>query len=150
MRVPEGWSATSEGDNGTLGVQLRSGSSWVNVMPANAAKSASEVVLNKELEVAAQINSHSKGPFGKTGLLQLFTNGLEITYDHFGFSSQDSDPAECYIGGIGDISGKGHNYLLAVASASTKETKENRSMFLDVALSIHLDQHWSMGTGTSQ
>jgi len=30
----QGWSATSEGDNGILGVQLRSGANYINVMPA--------------------------------------------------------------------------------------------------------------------
>jgi len=51
--------------NGILGVQLRSGSNWINIMPAEAAASASEVVLHYEQEVAAQSNPHARFLLGR-------------------------------------------------------------------------------------
>lgn len=141
LQVPEGWSAKAEGDNGVLGVQLRSGSNWINVMPSEPAASASEVVLNQEGKVAAQSNSSRKPPFGPLGLVQIFANGFEVTYDDFNRSTAQGDPIESYIGGVGDISGSDHNFLLLVASISAQKKEEAGAVFLSVAQSIRLLSH---------
>ena len=138
LQIPEGWSAKAEGDNGLLGVQLRSGSNWINVMPSEAAATASEVVLNQEQKIAAQSNSNRKPPFGTLGLVQLFSNGLEITYDNFAGASGQGDSIDSYIGGIGGIAGTDHNFLLVIGSIGAQESKQNKSAFLGVAMSIHL------------
>jgi hypothetical protein len=143
FHVPEGWSAKPEGDNGVLGVQLRSGSNWINIMPADPAASASEVVLNQEQKVAAQSNSSRKGPFGPGGLIQIFGNGLELTYDHFNASSMQGEAIESYIGGVGDISGTGHNFLLLMASIGSQQKDKGGAVFLSVAQSIHITAHKS-------
>ena len=141
LQVPGGWSAKAEGDNGVLGVQLRSGSSWINVMPAEPAASTSEVVLNQEGKVAAQSNSSRKPPFGPLGLVQIFGNGLEVTYDDFKGSTAQADPIESYIGGVGDISGTGRNFLLLIASIGSQKKEEAGAVFLSVAQSIRLAAH---------
>jgi hypothetical protein len=143
FHVPEGWSAKPEGDNGVLGVQLRSGSDWINIMPADPAASATEIVLNQEQEIAIKSNSSRKGPFGHAGLIQIFGNGLELTYDHFNASSMQGEPIESYIGGVGDISGNGHNFLLLMASIGGQQKDKGGVAFLSVARSIHLGAHKS-------
>jgi len=141
LHVPEGWSAKAEGDNGVLGVQLRSGTNWINVMAADPAASASEVVLNQEQKVALRSNSSRKPPFGPAGLIQVFGNGLEVTYDSFKASSAQGDPIESYIAGVGDISGTGHNFLLLIASIGAEQGEKSGGTFLSVAQSIHLAAH---------
>jgi hypothetical protein len=138
FQVPEGWSAKPEGNNGVLGVQLRSGSDWINIMPADPAASATEVVLNQEQEIATKSNSSRKGPFGHAGLIQIFGNGLELTYDHFNASSMQGEPIESYIGGVGDISGNGHNFLLLIASIGGQQKNKGGATFLSVVRTIHL------------
>jgi hypothetical protein len=140
LQVPTGWTATAEGDKGILGVQLRSGSNWINVLPADPATSASQVVLNDEQKIATQSNSTRKPPFGSLGLIQLFGNGLEVTYDHFSASSAQGDSVDTYVGGVGDISGTGHNFLLVVSSISTSQ-KDDAGLFISVAQSIHFTAH---------
>ena len=141
LQVPKGWSATSEGDNGILGVQLRSGANYINVMPAEPAASASEVVLTHEQKMAARSNSTRKPPFGILGLIQIFGNGLEVTYDHFDASSPDGNAIDCYIGGVGDIKGTEHAYLLINSSVAAQQKEATGGLFLSVAQSIHLAGH---------
>jgi hypothetical protein len=138
LKIPRGWSATSEGENGALGVQLRSGSNWINIMPAEPATSASEVVLHQEQKVAAQSNSSRKIPFGTSGLIQLFGNGLEVTWDHFTASSMQGNAIESYIGGVGNIDGTNHTFLLLVAAIDTQQKSHAGADFLSVAQSIRL------------
>jgi hypothetical protein len=138
LQVPQGWSATSEGDNGIRGVQLRLGSDWINIMPAEPAASTSEVVLHYEQKVAAQSKSAREIPFGASGLIQLFGNGLEVTYDHFGAYSSQGGTIESYIGGVGGISGKDHVYLLSIASFGAHKKDEAGGLFLSVAQSIRV------------
>jgi hypothetical protein len=141
LQVPDGWTAKSEGDNGILGVQLRSGNDWINVMPAKPAASASEVVLNQDKAIAAQSNSNKTPPFSPIGLLQIFGNGLEVSYDHFSANTAQGDAVESYIGGVGDISGTDHKFLLVITSISGKEKDKAGALFLTVAQSIHLAGH---------
>ena len=115
VEFPSGWKAISEGDNGVLGVQLRSGSYWINLVPETAT-TPSEAVLHREQQIAANFNSTRTPPFGDIGLVQLFGHGLEITFDNFPASSPTGDPIDSYIAGVGDISGASHNLLLIVAS----------------------------------
>ena len=124
MKVPKGWKATSEGDNGANGVQLRNGSNWINVMPADGATSASDVVLGQERWIAQNSKQDRKPPFGAAGLIQLFGQGLEVTFDSFKGASAKGDAVESWIAGIGDISGKGHSYLLMAASLETATEKD--------------------------
>jgi hypothetical protein len=141
LQIPKGWSATSEGDNGILGVQLRSGSNWINIMPADPAASTSEVVIHYEQRVAAQSKSDREIPFGTSGLLQLFGNGLEVTYDHFSAYSPQGDAIESYIGGVGGISGADHAFLLLTASFGAHKKGAEGALFLSVAQSIRLAAH---------
>jgi len=111
---PDGWTAIAEGDNGSAGLQLRSGSYWINLMPATEGNTASEVVLLREQKLAG--TSGRKPPFNPIGLIQIFGHGLEITYDDFPASTAKGDPIDSTIAGIGDISGHGHNFLLLISS----------------------------------
>jgi hypothetical protein len=124
VKVPKGWKATAEGDDGANGVQLRNGSNWINVMPAEGATSASDVVLGQERLIAQQSKSDRKPPFGGGQLMQLFGHGLEVTCDSFKGVSAQGNPVESWIAGIGDISGKGHSYLLMAASLDTATGKD--------------------------
>jgi len=145
VTIPAGWHATAEGDNGALGVQLRSGASFINIMPAPSATSTGEVVLHQDEKIAAQSNSDRKPPFSPTGIIQLFGNGVELSYDHFSASSPQCDPVETYIGGIGNISGNGSLYLLLIASLqpgqAPSQGTDAGAIFLATAQSIHLISH---------
>jgi hypothetical protein len=61
VELPSGWKAISEGDNGVAGVQLRSGSYWINLIPATAS-TPSEAVLHHEQQIAAKLNSTRTPP----------------------------------------------------------------------------------------
>jgi hypothetical protein len=141
VKIPNGWQATAEGDNGSAGVQLRSGSSFVNIMSAPPATSTDEVVLHQDQKIAAQSNSGRQPPFSPTGIIQLFANSLEISYDHFTASTPQGDPVESYIGGVGDISAKGPTFLLLIASLRPGHTADAGATFLATAQSIHLTPH---------
>jgi hypothetical protein len=146
IQVPHGWKATAEGENGILGAQLRSGSNWINVMPAKGGASCKEIVLDQERAMAASSHSDRKAPFGPLGLIQLFGNGVEVTYDHFAATSDDGARVESYIGGVGDISGKGTMFLLVVGSlrpgASGKgEAADEGALFLAAAQSVQMGRN---------
>jgi hypothetical protein len=141
LQVPRGWTATSEGENGVLGVQLRSGSDWINIMPAESAASASQVVLQDEQRVALKSDSARKIPFGTLGIVQIFGNGLEVAYDHFSATSPQGDAIESYIGGVGEISGTGRIFLLLKTSFGAEKRTQTGALFLSVARSIRLTAH---------
>jgi uncharacterized protein YbdZ (MbtH family) len=138
LNVPAGWTATAEGDNGIRGVQLRSGTSWINILPAEAAASASEVVLRQEQKIAERSGSGRKPPFGKAGLLQLFGNGVEVTFDHFEGVSPTGDAVLTYIGGVGNMTGPDHDFLLMMTSMAPDQAGQAGATFLSVAQSVHL------------
>jgi hypothetical protein len=140
LRVPKGWSATPNGDNGILGVQLRSGADWIKVKPADPAGSASEVVLREDRLIAEETHSDIKPPFSPIGLMQVFGNGLEVTYDSFGSHEQEGF-VQGYVGGVGDISGTDHNFLLVVTYINGTDEDKAAGLFLSVARSIHLAGH---------
>ncbi|HMG88003.1 MAG TPA: hypothetical protein VK574_19890 [Terracidiphilus sp.] len=139
--IPEGWTATSEGDKGINGVQLRSGSNWINVIPVDPAPSASEVVLRYETNMAAKSNSGRKPPFGSTGLLQLFGHGVELTWDNFSANGADGTARDSYIGGVSEVSGTGQNHLLLVASIDGQQKDDGGKAFLTVGQSIQFGAH---------
>jgi hypothetical protein len=139
--MPEGWTATSEGANGINGVQLRSGSNWINVVPVDPAPSASEVVLRYERNMAAQSNSDRKPPFGAIGLLQLFGHGVELTYDNFSANGADGTARDSYVGGVGEVSGTGQSHLLLVASIDGQQKADGGKAFLTVGQSIQFGAH---------
>jgi hypothetical protein len=137
LHIPDGWTATAKGDNGSLGVQLRSGSNWINLMPASAA-STRDVVLDQEQKVLAQSHSDRKAPFGPAGLIQLFGSGVELTYDNFTGVSTDGSSIESYIGGVTNLTGSTHAYLLLVASLRKDPDSKGGATFLATAQSIRL------------
>lgn len=135
LQMPSGWRATAEGENGSLGVQLRMGTSWINVFPAEPAASTSEVVLHQEEKIAHRSGSGRTPPFGQGGLVQLFGNSVELTYDHFPGVSPQGDTVESYIDGVGALGGTSHTYLLMVASMSPEQESQAGAVFLAVAQS---------------
>ncbi|MEO6964532.1 MAG: hypothetical protein ABI076_01375 [Acidobacteriaceae bacterium] len=137
VEVPTGWQAIAEGDNGIRGVQLRSGSNWFNLMPASAATTSSNLVLNYEQKIVTHSHSTRTPPLGRTGLIQLFGHNLEITYDNFSGSSSQGDPVDTYIAGIGDISGAGP-HLHLVASLAKQPAGATPVPIVAIAQSIHL------------
>jgi hypothetical protein len=143
VEFPSGWKAISEGDNGVAGVQLRSGSYWINLMP-DTSTTPSEAVLRKEQQMVAKFNLTRTPPFGRIGLVQLFGHGLEVTFDNFPASSATGDPIDSYIAGVGDISGTNHNMLLIVASLPRSSPKaatgEPVVPFFAIAQSIRIGQ----------
>jgi hypothetical protein len=138
LQVPKDWAAFPEGDKGILGVQLRSGSNWINVLPDDPAASASEVVLRQDRRLVEVMHSDSKPPFSPIGLLQVFGNGLEVTYDSFTSSNANGDKSESYIGGVGDIGGKGNKFLLIETLIGGAQREKAGELFLSVAQSIRL------------
>jgi hypothetical protein len=144
LRVPKGWTPIPEGENGSLGVQLRSGSNWINVIPAQGAANSDEVVLHQEQAIALRSKSDRKPPFGAAGLMQLFGHGVTVSYDHFAGVSPNGDAVESYIGGVGNISGSGHQFLLIVASigktsaGGEQSVEDGGAIFLATAQSVHL------------
>lgn len=141
LHVPTGWTATAEGDNGSTGVQLRSGSSWINVMPADPAPTARQVVLDYEELLAQRQHYDRKPPFGSLGLLQVFGHGNELTYDNFTTSSDDGSSFNHYVAGVGDIAGESPSHLLLVSSIDTKLKDAGDTAFLTVAMSIDRAAH---------
>ncbi len=138
VMVPKGWTATAEGDNGVKGVQLRSGSSWINIIPYEGAKSASEVVLQIENKMAVASHSDKKPPFGALGLVQLFSNGVEVTFDRFAGSSAKGEAVEIFIAGIGNISGGGGQFLSMLSSVPQEQAAALGGVRLQVAQSVQL------------
>jgi hypothetical protein len=138
VTIPKSWRATPEGDNGSLGVQLRLGDSFINIMPAPpAAATTDEVVLQQEQKFADLSQSPNKPPFGSVGIIQIFGNGVEVSYDNFRTSSAKGIPIDSYVAGVGDISGKGA-FLLVIASLQPATAG---GTFLATAQSIHLLPH---------
>jgi hypothetical protein len=141
VKIPDGWQATAEGENGARGVQLRSGASFINIIPAPPASSTDDVVLQQEQKVAAHSDSSRKPPFGAAGIIQLFANGIEVSYDNFAASSPQGDPVESYIAAVGSISGKDSTFLLIIASLRPGPSIDPGAIFLTTAQSIHLFTH---------
>ncbi len=139
--IPEGWTATPEGDKGIDGVQLRLGSNWINIIPVDPAPSASELVLRYEREMAARSKSDRKPPFGAIGLLQLFGHGVELTYDNFSANGADGTKRDSYIAGVSEVSGTGQSNLLVVASIDGQQEEAGGKAFLNVGQSFHFGAH---------
>jgi uncharacterized protein len=141
VHVPKGWSATPEGENGAAGVQLRLGSSFVDIMPAQGATTASEVVLRQEERVALQSHSERKPPFGPLGLVQIFGHGLEVTYDQFKGSTAQGGPTQSSIAGISDIAGTGRHLLLMVSSISAEQSDFAGAEIVQIAQTVRFPEN---------
>ena len=141
FQVPKGWNTIPEGEKGALGVQLRSGANWINILPSDPAASTSEVVLHQEQKVAAQSKSSRKIPFGPAGLIQQSGNGIEVSYDHFSAVTPQGEAVETYIGGVGNLAGSGHGFLLLIAGFGAEQKNEEGAIFLSVAQSVVLPAH---------
>jgi hypothetical protein len=139
--IPEGWTATAEGENGINGVQLRFGPSWINVIPAGGTSSASEVVLRYERDMAERSKSGRKPPFGTIGLVQLFGHGVELTYDNFSATGADGSTRDSYVGGVSALGDTGQNYLLLVASIEAQQKDAGGKAFLNVGQSVQFGTH---------
>ena len=132
VEVPAGWQALHKEKNGIKGVQLRSGTNWMNLMPApEGATTASEVVLQFETKMAGE--NGPKVPLGSLGIIQLFGHGVEVAYDDFPSRTVDKLPVETMVAGIGDISGKGPRVLMF-----TSIVKGEDAASLAVAQSVRL------------
>jgi hypothetical protein len=141
LKLPKGWNAIAQGENGAFGVQLRSGSNWINIMLAEAAASTGEVVVHQEQKVAARSNSSRQIPFGPAGITQLTENGVEVSYDHFGAATPQGETIESYIGGVGNLTGSSHTFLLLIAAFNVQQKVDAGSIFLSVAQSIAIPAH---------
>ena len=141
VAIPRHWNATAEGHDGALGVQLRSGANWINLMPSAPAANPSGVVLDQERMIAARSHSNRRAPFGPAGLLQIFGNGLEVAYDEFTATSPQGGAVDSHIAGIGTIDGKDPKFLLLVESFHPQKSGAADDPFLAVAQSIHLASH---------
>lgn len=141
FQAPQGWNAIPLGEKGALGVQLLSGTNWINILSAEAAASTSEVVVHQEQKVAARSNSSRKIPFGPGGINQLTGNSIEVSYDHFDAVTPQGEALETYIGGVGNIAGSSHGFLLMVAGFGAEQKDEAGPIFLSVAQSIVLPAH---------
>lgn len=141
VQIPRNWNAIAEGNNGAFGVQLRSGSSWINIMPSGPAANPNEVVLDQEHKIVARSHSGHPVPFGPAGLVQVFDRGLEIAYDDFTAMSPQGGAVASHIAGIGNIDGKGHAFLLLVGAFHPQAKDATDDPFLSVALSVRLAAH---------
>ena len=141
VAIPRHWQAIAEGHDGGLGVQLRSGANWINLLPSGPAANPSEVVLDQEHEIAARSHSGRHAPFGPAGLVQIFDQGLEIAYDDFTATSAQGGAVQGHIAGIGNVDGKGHDFLLLVESFHPQKKDSTDDPFLSVAQSVHLASH---------
>ncbi|MGA8941028.1 MAG: hypothetical protein WB439_17830 [Acidobacteriaceae bacterium] len=130
--VPPGWTAKPEGDNGSLGVQLRKGSDWINIMPSKAT-SAKEAVLANERYMIARSHLDRQPPLGPAGLIQLFSHGTELTYDSMTGSNPDGTPVNTIVAGIAPMSGSGPVILLG-SSITNKPGADDPA--LAVAMSL--------------
>ncbi len=141
VEIPRHWNAIAEGHNGGLGVQLRSGANWINLMPSEPAANPSGVVLDEERKIAARSHSDRPAPFGPAGLLQIFGNGLEVAYDEFTATSPQGGAVDSHIAGIGTIDGKDPAFLLMVESFHPRKKDAADDPFLSVAQSVRLATH---------
>lgn len=130
--VPPGWTAKPEGDNGSLGVQLRNGSDWINIMPSKAA-SAKEAVLGHERDMIAGSHLNRQPPLGPAGLIQVFSHGTELTYDSMTGSNPDGTSVKAIVAGIASMSGGGPIILLG-SSITNKPGADDPA--LSVAMSL--------------
>jgi hypothetical protein len=130
--IPPGWTATSEGDNGILGVQLSHAKDWIDIMPSTA-PSASEAVLAREREMIQKSHLTRTAPFSPTGLIQIFGHGTELTYDTTDASSPDGTPIDAIIAAIAPATGGPAKLLFETSTAHTSD-----NVGLAVALSIRL------------
>ena len=134
LAVPAGWTATTKEKNGEVGVQLRSGSSWINIKVATAAASARDVVLAQERGMVGPGSGRTL-PLGPIGIVQIFGQGHEIDFDHVSASSPDGKPVVAYVSCIADVSGVGGERLLLVGSFADDA---DYSVALGVAQSVKL------------
>jgi hypothetical protein len=132
LDIPPGWTATAEGDNGILGVQLRHANDWIDIMPSTA-PSASAAVLTREREMIQKSHLSRTAPFSPTGLIQVFGHGTELTYDTTDASSPDGSPIDAIIAAIAPATGGPARLLFETSIAHASD-----NVALAVALSIRL------------
>jgi hypothetical protein len=130
--VPPGWTAKPEGDNGSLGVQLRNGSDWINIMPSKAT-SAKEAVLAHERAMIAGSHLDRQPPLGPAGLIQVFSHGTELTYDTMTGFNPDGTSVNAIVAGVAPMSGGGPVILLG-SSITNKPGADDPA--LSVAMSL--------------
>jgi hypothetical protein len=134
VTIPKSWRATPEGDNGSLGVQLRLGASTplpkIWMMPTEPKGG-----LLGDWERSANFCSCWRTT--SSVVAAAGGAGMMVSYDNFRTSSAKGIPIDSYVAGVGDISGKGA-FLLVIASLQPATAG---GTFLATAQSIHLLPH---------
>jgi hypothetical protein len=133
--IPTGWTATPEGDNGQLGVQLRSGKEFINLMTIKSStSSAHDALVAYEQDQMVRTHSTRKPPYGGAGILQIFGAGLEYDFDDFTATDGQGNPVSGTYGSIAPFGG-GNAVLIVQASYDPNDKTAN---VLAVAQSVRL------------
>jgi hypothetical protein len=136
LSVPDGWSATAQGEQGAAGVQLRLGTSFINVIPVAEAKAARDLVLQKELRIAQLSNSARQPPFGAAGIVLLDGNGVEVALDHFEGVNAQGAPVRSVIAAVSELALEPRHFLRLEASAPAAQGEQLVGLVFGVARSV--------------
>lgn len=126
--VPQGWSATPEGENGDHGVLIRKGSSWAIIGPYDNVRSTAGVVNGLASEFQPDYRDFQLGDSGS-----LTVNGHDAAYGAYaGINSQGEHVGLRFAG----IAAPGGHFLAMAASIPHNDIPAVDPVMKDVFMSI--------------
>jgi hypothetical protein len=121
LNVPQGWSATPQGQNGGAGVQMGHNRSWALVAPFSGVNQPGDVVNNVATQIHGQYQNFTLGQHGNLKL-----NGFDAAVATFSGTNGKGVPVTVVIMGVAGPNGRYYAVMSSVPQG--EEQNENPSL----------------------
>ena len=130
ITVPQGWTATPQGDNGAGGVQISQGANWAMIAPFANVKQPSDVIINLERQFQRQYKNFTIGQHGPS----KFNGHLDMAYAMYSGVNQKGVSVSMVILGIAAPQGR---FFAVLSSVPQPDTQGANQAFSSIVQSLH-------------
>jgi hypothetical protein len=128
--IPQGWSASPQGENGARGVQIAQGTSWAIISPFGNAKQPSDVVISVEGQLQGQYKNMAIGNHGPA----KFQGKLDMAYARYTGINPQGAAVTMVIIGIACPDGR---LFLVMSSIPQNDTQNANAAMTAMVQSLH-------------
>jgi hypothetical protein len=128
--IPQGWTASPQGDNGAGGVQIVQGTSWAVISPFANAKQPSDVVISMEGQLQRQYKNMAIGNHGPA----KFQGKLDMAYARYTGINPQGAAVTVVIIGIASPDGR---FFLVMSSIPQNDTQGANTAMTGMVQSLH-------------
>jgi len=130
LMVPQGWTASPQGDNGQGGVQIAQGSSWAIISPFASVKQPSDIVIGVEGQLRTQYKNLQIGNHGPA----KFDGKLDMAYARYTGINPKGAGVTVVVIGIASPDGR---YYLVMSSIPQNDTQGANQAMTAMVQSLH-------------